>query len=259
MYFSKAVLSLSTLFVLGLTSFVHAEDAQIKKAPLSNEEMLLNLDLGKVSESFGHLVRKNIESLGLEFDVSRVIKGIEDSLAGKEPPMEENECIQAIALIQESSFQKQSKINLQLAEDFLAKNRQKDGVIELEEGKLQYIVETQGVGEAVKEEDTPTIRYSGEFADGSVFATSKDAEVISLQETIGGLAKAIVGMKEGEKRTVFIHPSLAFGESSYMPPNALIKFNIEVIKANTPQTEEESLTDQTLEEIALQQAAGAIR
>lgn len=252
----KLFLSLS-LFTIALCNA--AEQLLAQKPPITNDEMLKNLDIGKVSESFGHLVRKNIDSLGLEFDVSLVIKGIEDSLAGKVPPMEENECIQAIALIQENAFHKQSKVNLQLAEDFLAKNRLKEGIIELEEGKLQYIVETQGSGEIVKEEDHPTIRYSGEFADGSVFAASKEAEVVSLQETISGLAKALIGMKEGEKRTVYIHPTLAFGESGYMPPNSLIKFNVEVVKANTPPSEmDEALVDQSLEELASQKGEQGI-
>lgn len=226
-----------------------------------NEQSLQNLDLNQVSESFGHLIKKNIESLGLDFDVNLIIKGIQDSIAGKEPPLNENDCVQAISLIQENAFHKQSKINLQLAEDFLAKNRLNNNVIELEDGKLQYEIEQLGYGESVQEDDNPTIRYSGEFADGNIFASSNNDEVISLQDMIPGLARVIIGMKEGEKRVAYLHPELAYGESGYLPPNSLLKFHIEVIKANTPiaDADTQAAVDQSLEELASQEGEEALR
>ena len=222
-----------------------------------SEDKLENLDLDQVSLSFGHLLKKNIETIGLDFDVNLVIKGIEESLAGKEAPLDENETVQAISLIQENAFHKQSSINLQLAEEFLANNRMKDEMVELEDGKVQYAIDHQGAGAAVEEDSTPTIRYTGEFADGTVFASSTEDEVITLSETIPGFAKALIGMKEGEQRTAFIHPELAYGESGYAPPNSLLTFHIELIKANTPLQEE--IEDQTFEELAGQPAEAVLK
>ena len=40
-------------------------------------------------------------------------------------------------------------------------------------------------------------------------------------------------MREGEKRMLYVHPELAYGEvSSKMEPNSLIVFEIEVGKKN---------------------------
>jgi peptidylprolyl isomerase len=216
------------------------------------------IDLNQVSEAFGHLIGKNLQTLGLEFDVTKVIKGIQDAISGKESPMSENDCVQAISVIQEKAFQKQAKQNLQIAEEFLASNSKKSGIIELEPNKLQYKIEQTGAGEEVKPHCTPTIRYIGKFTDGNVFGASKEGEAISLDETLPGFTKAIIGMREGEKRTVFIHPELGYGTSGYLPPNSLLTFEIEVLKADTPISELKQ--DLSAEEIAdLSQIPSAIR
>ncbi|NBO23715.1 MAG: FKBP-type peptidyl-prolyl cis-trans isomerase [Chlamydiae bacterium] len=193
-----------------------------------------NIDLNQVSEAFGHLIGKNLQTLGLEFDVAKVIKGIQDSILGKPSPLSETECVQAISVIQENAFQKQAKSNLVQAEEFLAANSKKNGIIEIEPNKLQYKIEQTGSGEIVKPHCTPTIRYTGKFSDGNVFGASKEGEAISLDETLPGFSKAIVGMREGEKRIIYIHPELGYGTSGYLPPNSLLTFEIEIVKADTP-------------------------
>ena len=144
--------------------------------------------------------------------------------------MNEADCIQAISMIQ-------AKTNLQIAEEFLATNSKKEGVVELEPNKLQYKIEHTGNGEVVKPHCTPTIRYVGKYPDGNVFGASKEGEPISLDETLPGFTKAIIGMREGEKRTIYIHPELGYGTSGYLAPNSLLTFEIEIVKADTPLSE----------------------
>jgi peptidylprolyl isomerase len=206
-------------------------------------------NLSQVSEAFGHLIGKNLQTLGLEFDIIQVIKGIQDSIAGKDSPMSETECVQAISMIQENAFQKQAQLNLQIAEEFLSKNSKNSGVVELEHNKLQYRIEQTGHGEEVKPHCTPTIRYVGKFADGNIFGASKEGEAISLDETLPGFTKAIIGMREGEKRTIYIHPELGYGTAGYLPPNSLLTYEIEIVKADTPIVDLKP-QDQSHEEIA---------
>jgi peptidylprolyl isomerase len=220
---------------------------ELPQAPKDAPEAMINLS--QVSEAFGHLIGKNLQTLGLEFDVLQVIKGIQDSIAGKNSPMSETECVQAISMIQENAFQNQAKANLQIAEEFLTKNAKSSGIIELEPNKLQYKVEQTGHGEEVKPHCTPTIRYVGKFADGNVFGASKEGEAISLDETLPGFTKAIIGMREGEKRVVYIHPELGYGTAGYLPPNSLLTFEIEIVKADTPLSDLKP-QDQSQEEIA---------
>ena len=191
-----------------------------------------NSDIEKVSRAFGHLIGKNLETMDVEFDINLVMQGLKESASGKESPMTESECIQAITAAQEQARQKKAEINLATAEAFLKENGKKKNVVVVDGGKLQYKVEKTGTGKVIQVTDTPLIHYVGKFADGSVFGESTEAESISLEETIQGFKKGIAGMKEGEKRTLYIHPEYGYGTQGYLPPNSLLTFEIEVVKAN---------------------------
>lgn len=221
----------STFAILSLTACsLFSETAQ----PVQ-EEKTEAPGLDKVSEAFGHLIGKNIDTLGIKFDIKQVIKGLQDATEGKSAPMSESECIQAISTAQEAAFKMQATENLKKAEDFLSKNSKEGKIVSLEEGKVQYKIEKEGVGESIKEHYCPLIRYVGKYLDGTVFGSSKEDEKISLDETIAGFSKGLLGMKEGEKRTLYIHPDMAYGTSGYLPPNSLLTFEIELVKANLPQ------------------------
>lgn len=224
--------------------FGTALSANEERKPIAEkkEEKDLDVDIPKLSEAFGHLIGKNLEAFGLHFDMGKVIKGLEDSIAGKQSPMDDTACMQAISIVQEKAFQTLAKKNLTSAEQFLSENKKTEGVVLLENDKLQYKIEKEGTGQIVKNGFTPLIRYTGKFINGDIFGSSKEDEPLCLEETIKGFSKGIVGMKEGEKRILFIHPDLGYGEAGYLPPNSLLIFDIEVVKANTIPKQEDSLT-----------------
>ncbi len=207
-----------------------AEETKEKNASQGSE-------IANISEAFGHLIGKNLENIGVKFDIAQVVKGLQDESSGKSSPMSEMECVQAIASIQERLFKEQSAENLKSAEDFLAQNTKKEGMTSLEEGKVLYQINAAGEGASVESHFSPLIRYTGKYLDGTVFSTSKEEELISLDEIIPGLKAGLVGMKEGEKRTVFIHPDLAYGTSGYLHPNSLLTFEVEIVQANAPKPE----------------------
>lgn len=222
-----------------LSTMLHAEGGTSETQAVASQEEAMNSprDVAKISEAFGHLIGKNLDSMGFKFDIALIVKGLQDASQGKDSPMSESECIQAISAIQEAAYKQQSADNLKKAEEFLAKNAQEKGVISLEPGKLQYKIERNGSGAAIEEHFSPLIRYKGSLIDGTVFGSSKEDEMVSLDETIAGFTKGLIGMKEGEKRTLFIHPELGYGSSGYLPPNAMLQFEVELIKANAPQVE----------------------
>ena len=228
----KYMLPLALLSV-GVQGFAKtANEAAVE--PVATSPVKVEKDLGVISETLGHLIAKNLDTLGFQFDMKRVIKGLEDSMAGKQAPLSEADCVQAITAIQEEQYAKLSEANLSAASSFMAKNILEAGIVEVQKGKLQYRVTKAGTGAEVQPSDTPVIRYVGRFLDGKVFGQSKTDETISLEDTIPGFKQGIVGMKEGEQRTLFIHPDLGYGTSSYLPPNTLLTFDIEVVKANAP-------------------------
>lgn len=237
-------------------SALFAEEQTEEATPPELPKMeMKDIDFSKLSETFGHMLGKNLESLGFEIQLAKVFQGIEQAFDGKDAPMSESECYQAISVIQEHKRGIEAKENLAKAEAFLKENAKKKGMIVLEDKKLQYTVEQKGKGEVVKAGNSPKIRFVGTFLDGTEFAKSEQEEHITLNEDfLAGLNKGIVGMKEGEKRKIYIHPDLAFKDKgSVFPPNSMVSFEVEVVKAHEPFEEpadDELALDDDAEEIA---------
>ena len=187
------------------------------------------VDIKKLSEAIGHIIGKNLDELGLELDIKRMVKGIKKGSLKKESPMSEEECLKSLSKLQKKIEEKTCIKNLKIAEDFLSKNGKDPKVIELETNMLQYIQIKEGSGKVVKSYNMPIVRFTGKYLDGKIFSTSE--ELFSLNEILPGLKKAIIGMKEKEKRKIFIHPDLGFKTSS-PSLNSLIIFEVEVIKVD---------------------------
>ncbi len=197
-----------------------------------------NINVEELSEAFGHFIGKNLESPGFEFDVEAVIRGIQNAVEGHPSPMNDEEYEQALSYIQENAFQVLAEQNLKEANEFLKNNAHSESVIEIEEGKVQYEVKKEGEGKPVAESAAPLIHYKGSYLDGSIFGSSENSDpvAIPLDQTIPGLSKAIVGMKEGEQRKIFIHPEEGYGTTSHLPPNSLLVFDVEVLQSDTMTT-----------------------
>lgn len=192
------------------------------------------VDMKKLSEAFGNFIGRNLQSPGLSFDLDSLIKGIREGAAGRPSPLSEKEYEEMMAAVQEKAFKEMSANNLKAANEFMTKNSKASGVVELIPGKLQYNILQQGTGAAVEPHSSPKIHYTGKYQDGTVFGTTEEMGgpiTIPLDQTIPGFSKGIVGMKEGEKRRLFVHPELGYGGTSPNPHELLI-FDISVEQAN---------------------------
>lgn len=227
--FQLVAASIAATFTLAAQA--PAAAPSVKSAPIPDSEM------PRISEAFGNFIGRSLNTPGIKFDVDSLVKGIRDGMAGKPSPMSDEEYEKAMNALQETAFQQLSVENLKAAQDFLAKNAKETGVIEIDPGKLQYQVVEKGNGAAVTTDSKPMIKYTGKYINGTVFGSSEDvggAITIPLDQTIPGFSKGIVGMKEGEKRKLFVHPDLGYGTQGQLLPNSLLIFDVEVVKADNP-------------------------
>jgi len=246
------IIRLSTVLFVSMICFCQAADeakTDEEKKEVTKEELMSPENVKRISETYGHLIYKSLNNPTLQLGADNVIQGIQDARDGKRSPMSDQEYEEAIANIQEFAFKEMSEKNLQAANDFLAKNATAEGVVELEPGKLQVLIQQEGEGEEVTDETLPTLHYTGKYIDGTVFGSSdkEHPSSINLKHTIPGFRQGIVGMKVGEKRTIFIHPDLGYGTAGQLLPNALLIFEIEVVSVEPlPQEKEEvaSLEDE---------------
>ncbi len=199
------------------------------------------IDMKKLSEAFGNFIGRNLQTPGLSFDLENIIKGIREGAAGQSSPLSEKEYEEMMAAVQERAFKEMSAANLKTANDFMAKNKQEKGVTEIVPGKLQYLTLKEGSGPVVEPHSSPKIHYTGKYQDGTVFGTSEEMGgpiTIPLDQTIPGFSKGIIGMKEGEKRRLFVHPDLGYGTTGQLPPNELLIFDIELVKAQSDEAKD---------------------
>ncbi len=201
---------------------------QTEKIEKKQSEDFSAQDIKLLSQAYGHMIGVNLCAIDIDLNTSALISGIQDAFNGMESPLSESKTIEMITSLQERKFKNECETNLKAAEAFLAANKKNDTIIELEGGKLQYKKLSEGTGKGCSEKETPVISYIGTYLNGEVFGKSEKDESICLDETIEGFRKAIVGMKVGEKRLVYIHPELGYGVSSCLSPNSLLTFEIEM-------------------------------
>ena len=76
------------------------------------------------------------------------------------------------------------------------------------------------------------MQYKASYLNGQIFGTSNGDELLSLDEAIPGFSKGIIGMQEGEIRTLYIHPDLGYGKQGQLNPNSLLIFEVKVVKVD---------------------------
>lgn len=226
-----------------------------KPAPVTeNTTPEVSVDMDKLSETLGNFIGQSLNQPGIEINVEKLVLGIRNGVEGKPSPMSEQEYELAMTNLQENVFKNMAQNNLKKSEDFMTENAKNAQVIQIEPGKLHYEIMVQGEGKVVEEHSAPKVHFVGRFIDGEVFGTSEgmaEPIVISLDQTIPGFSKGLLGMKENEKRRLYIHPDLAYGMDGQLPPNSLLIFEVEIVKAsdnnnNNTETNPQATTDETV-------------
>lgn len=132
----------------------------------------------------------------------------------------------------------QVQANAVSADSFLTAVARRQGVQELGDGVL-YVVQTPGEGASPNPGDRVAVRYRGQFPNGEVFDESgEEPTVLPVDNVVPGFRNALLDMREGETRTVFLPPAQAYGilgspgpgGQGGIPPNAALEFEITLVE-----------------------------
>lgn len=171
-------------------------------------------------------------------DIDVIALAINDIMSGREPRISsariqaaQGEYIQLVA----QEKQKLAEAAKAAGEAFLAKNREREGVIELDSG-LQYKELVKGNGESPTSTDTVRVHYRGTLLDGEEFDSSykrnQPAE-FPVSNVIAGWQEALVMMSVGSKWQLWIPAELAYGGSgtgAKIGPNETLQFEVELLE-----------------------------
>jgi len=129
--------------------------------------------------------------------------------------------------------QRQAEKSLQEGIEFLAKNKEREGIITTESG-LQYEVIVKGEGPMPADTSTVTVHYTGTLIDGTEFDSSvKRGEPVTFQlnRVIKGWTEGLQLMPVGSKYKFYIPAELGYGtrKAGQIPPNSVLVFEVELL------------------------------
>lgn len=207
----------------------------------------LESDRGKLGYSIGYEFGAELNSYDIDIDLEAVLQAVRDAYGQQEPRLEISEMRDLMMSLQErlrqermQAFEALAEENQSKAEEYLAENRGKNGIVALPSG-VQYRVIEEGDGSRPGLEDMVTVHYRGSKIDGREFDSSFRRgvpAVFQVNSVIEGWQEVLPLMREGAEWQVFLPPELAFGVRGDPPiigPNEALKFDLKLVQIGVPE------------------------
>jgi FKBP-type peptidyl-prolyl cis-trans isomerase FklB len=197
--------------------------------------VLFKSDKEKDSYAVGLNIGLGLRKQPVDLDTASVLRGMKDALSDSKPLLTPDEVGAALNELQGEAQKNAEERNMKEADDFLAANKTKDGVVTLPSG-LQYKILTAGTGAKPTASDTVVCNYSGKLINGAEFDSSykrgKPAE-FQVGGVIKGWTEALQLMPVGSKWQLYIPSDLAYGArgagGGAIGPNQALIFDVELI------------------------------
>jgi FKBP-type peptidyl-prolyl cis-trans isomerase FklB len=203
-----------------------------------SQGVTLDTDEKRHSYAVGMEIAQSLLRQGVDIDVTAFTLAVRDAVDGTPPRLSREEYVAALKTTKKTSgdeFRQQAKDNLKVGKEFLAKNKEVEGVVELS-GGLQYQVLREGAGSFPKATSVVKVHYVGTLIDGREFDSSRargEPAEFPLNGVIKGWTEALQLMREGSRWRVFIPPNLGYGVKGAgraIGPNETLIFEIELLE-----------------------------
>ena len=207
-----------------------------------DKKVKLESQLDKVSYSIGLSIGKNLGRDSIVINQAAFLAGLNDAA------VDTSKRLMSDAQVQETMMEFQKEMvakqqenarvagekNMKEGQEFLAKNKQRTGVVTLPSG-LQYEVITEGTGKVPRPDQTVTANYRGTLLDGTEFDSSfkrGQPATFPVHSVIPGWSQALQLMKVGAKWKLYIPSDLGYGAQgagNVIGPNSTLVFEIELL------------------------------
>jgi FKBP-type peptidyl-prolyl cis-trans isomerase FklB len=199
-------------------------------------------DKAKLSYAIGYQIGSQFSDGRPDVDIRVLLRAIQDAYAKRHPSVSMQDMHQQLQRLDQqmhsqalAEFKHIAAANAHKSDEFLARNRQQPGVVQLPSG-IQYAVLSKGTGTiSPTVTSTVTVNYRGMLIDGTEFdSTWAHGAPVSfpVNGVIRGWQDVIPRMHVGDRWKVVIPPKLAYGETGALPrigPNEALVFEIELL------------------------------
>lgn len=113
----------------------------------------------------------------------------------------------------------------------------------IKKGGMEYVVSKAGRsnGKVAKANQPVSVHYDGKLENGTMFDSSRKRGepftfILGAKQVIPGWDVGVEGMKEGEKRTLYIPPAMAYGDRGVpgaIPPKSKLIFDVELLEVKS--------------------------
>jgi FKBP-type peptidyl-prolyl cis-trans isomerase FklB len=216
---------------------VHAQEIAA-----SNNAASTKLDKDKLSYAIGFQIGSQFASGDPDIDIPTLQRAIQDAYSKRRPAVSMQDMHDQLQMLDEqmhataiAEFKRIAEANARKSIDFMDRNRQQAGVIQLPSG-IQYAVIKKGEGRiSPSVSSMVTVNYRGMLVDGTEFDSTwaRGAPVhFEVDKVIPGWQDVIPRMHVGDRWKVVIPPRLAYGAHGALPrigPNEALVFEIELL------------------------------
>ena len=218
-----------------------------------NEKLLIVTFEDSLSYSLGVNIGKNLPDA--QFNQDLIKEGLDDYWNKKEPRLNnaDSQTILREFNVRNSEIERDqmqlasedarelSRKNKIIGQEFLEKNKTKEGVRVRQRSGLQYKIIKEGFGKVPDYDDEITIHCNGYLIDGHKFDSSYDkGQPITLRvdRFIAGWQEALLMMPVGSQWEIYVSYNLAYGEAGIqgsklgeyvVPPSATLIFEMELL------------------------------
>ncbi len=197
--------------------------------------MKYNNEMDKVSYSLGLSIASNLISSGVKtINMEAFSDALSTVFAGKMPEIMPDEANNILQDYFEKLQKAQGDAAKEAGAQFLAENKNKEGVVTLSSG-LQYKILKSGDGPKPKASDTVKCHYEGRLINGQVFDSSikrGEPTEFPVSGVIAGWVEALQLMPVGSKWQLYIPSELAYGShgaGQSIGPNETLIFDVELL------------------------------
>lgn len=127
--------------------------------------------------------------------------------------------------------------NTAAGEAFIDSLRKADPAVKVTESGLAYKIDNPGEGDSIRYNDRVYLTYTGRFADGKEFDSSKDKIAdFTPSGVVPGFGEGLQLLRKGGKATFYIPGKLGYGVHGQpmagIGPNQMLVFDVEIISVN---------------------------